>query len=427
MKKEIFNEKFKQVFVPEIKGHNKEGKLKIGKLLELVTDAAYHQDIKKHFGLEEVLDNYILIGNIDIAYDYVKYITEKFDYVNYYAFSKNVGTYIEQNETSKENEMYFVIEEPFNNEGEVLSQIIAKAEYDSINMFYKDRELSKHINYLKKNGFARLLENLNKSWENEFSINDKLNKRRNYRFVKEFNKMYLRSITSDQYNEYGVAFSFVVAMLALHKAMQNDKGLNFSITSLSLNESKIDIIVSANDSIYVEEIESHISSSISIRNNDLGNKSLSFTQTLKVTRLQNTEREIYIFPKPKVKENVTTKTAVSHGTSIGTVLTTIDSMSEVIYSTNEFVTTFKGFYKTKNYDELRAKIEEKLVTSNSPFKNVRELKDLFKRSAVQSVDNLAKLLDMCGRAEVIDMDFDLKFKLRYLISNVLLYGKNNLE
>ncbi|MGU3374435.1 hypothetical protein [Chryseobacterium sp. M5A1_1a] len=425
MKKEIFNEKFKQVFVPEIKGHNKEGKLKISKLLELVTDAAYHQDIKEHFGLEEVLDNYILIGNIDVAYDYVKYITEKFEYVNYYAFSKNVDTYIEKSETTKENDMYFVIDEPFNNAGEVLSQIIAKAEYDSVNMFYKDRELSKHINYLKKNGFTRPLENLNKSWETEFSINEKLNKRRNYRFVKEFNNMYLRSITSDLYNEYGVAFSFVVAMLALHKAMQNDKGLNFSITSLSLNESKIDIIVSANDSVYVEEIKSHISSSISIRNNDLGNKSLSFTQTLKITRLQNTEREIYIFPK--IKEDITTKTSVSHGTSIGTVLTTIDSMSEVIYSTNEFVTTFKGFYKTKNYDELRAKIEEKLVTSNSPFKNVRELKDLFKRNAVQSVDNLAKLLDMCGRAEVIDMDFDLKFKLRYLISNVLLYGKNNLE
>ncbi|SHE61338.1 hypothetical protein [Chryseobacterium vrystaatense] len=425
MTKEIFNEKFKQVFVPDIKGHNKEGKLKISKLLELITDASYHQDIKKHFGLEEAMNNYILIGNVDIAYDYVKYITEKFEYVNYYAFSKNVDTYIEQNETTKENEMYFVIDEPFNNEGEVLSQIIAKAEYDSVNMFYKDRELSKHINYLKKNGFTRPLENLNKSWETEFSINEKLNKRRNYRFVKESNNMYLRSITSDQYNEYGVAFSFVVAMLALHKAMQNDKGLNFSITSLSLNESKIDIIVSANDSVYVEEIESHISSSISIRNNDLGNKSLSFTQTLKITRLQNTEREIYIFPK--IKEDVTTKTSVSHGTSIGTVLTTIDSMSEVIYSTNEFVTTFKGFYKTKNYDELRAKIEERLVTNNSPFKNVRELKDLFKRSAVQSVDNLAKLLDMCGRAEVIDMDFDLKFKLRYLISNVLLYGKNNLE
>lgn len=424
MKKEIFNEKFKQVFVPEIVGHKTEGKLKISKLLELITDDGYRQEIEKYFQLENQ-ENYILIGSIDTAYEYVKYITEKFDYVNYYAFSKNVRTYIEQNEDSNENEMYFVIDEPFNNEGEVLSQIIAKAEYDSVNMFYKDRELSKHINYLKKNGFTRPLENLNKSWETEFSLNDKLNKRRNYRFVKEFGKMYLRSITSDQYNEYGVAFSFVVAMLALHKAMQSDKGLNFSITSLSLNESKIDIIVSANDSVYVKEIESYISSSISIRNNDLGNKSLSFTHTLKITRLQNTEREIYIFPK--IKEDVAAKTAISHGTSIGTVLSTIDSMSDVIYSAKEFVTTFKGFYNARTYDELRAKIEEKLVTNNSPFKNVRELRDLFKRSAVQNIDNLAKLLDMCGKAEMIDMDFDLKFKLRYLISNVLLYGKNNLE
>lgn len=425
MKKEIFNEKFKQVFVPEIVGHNTEGKLKISKLLELITDDFYRQKIEKHFALQDVQDNYVVIGNVDTAYNYVKYITEKFEYLNYYAFSKNVETYMEQNEDNKQNEIYFVIDEPFNEEGEIVNQIIAKAEYDSVNMFYKEVELSKHINYLKKNGYTRPLESLNKAWKTEFLLNGKLNKRRNYRFVKEAGKLYLRSINSELYNEYGVAFAFVVGMLALDRLMRNEKGVNFSITSLSLNESKIDIIVSSNDSVYVEEIQSYISSSISIRNNDLGNKSLSFTNTLKITRQQNTEREIYIFPK--VKEDINSKTIIRHSEGIEKVFATIDSINGIMDSSSEFVKTFKGFHKTNSYDELRAKIEEKLITNNSPFKGVKELRDLFKRSAVQSIDNLAKLLDMCGKAEMIDMDFDLKFKLRYLISNVLLYGKNNVE
>lgn len=76
-------------------------------------------------------------------------------------------------------------------------------------------------------------------------------------------------------------------------------------------------------------------------------------------------------------------------------------------------------------DELRAKIEEKVISNNSPFKGITELKKLFERSASQHIDNLAKLLEICQKAEMVDMDYDLKFKLRYIISNTLLYGKNN--
>ena len=67
---------------------------------------------------------------------------------------------------------------------------------------------------------------------------------------------------------------------------------------------------------------------------------------------------------------------------------------------------------------------QKIINNNSPFKGVQKLKDLFQRSTSQHIDNLAKLLEICQKAEMIDMDYDLKFKLRYLISNVLLYGKN---
>ena len=70
-------------------------------------------------------------------------------------------------------------------------------------------------------------------------------------------------------------------------------------------------------------------------------------------------------------------------------------------------------------------IEEKIISNNSPFKEVKELKSLFTRSTSQHIDNLAKLLEVCQKAEMINMDYDIKFKLRYLISNVLLYGKNS--
>mgnify|MGYP003563789231 FL=1 len=92
---------------------------------------------------------------------------------------------------------------------------------------------------------------------------------------------------------------------------------------------------------------------------------------------------------------------------------------------DEYIKDFKGIANTNTPDELRAKIEEKIISNNSPFKEVKELKSLFTRSTSQHIDNLAKLLEVCQKAEMINMDYDIKFKLRYLISNVLLYGKNS--
>lgn len=61
------------------------------------------------------------------------------------------------------------------------------------------------------------------------------------------------------------------------------------------------------------------------------------------------------------------------------------------------------------------------------FKGLTQLQGLFERKKDQQITNLQNLLEMCGKAEMLDIDFDLKFKLRYLISNVLLYGNNTIK
>ena len=114
-----------------------------------------------------------------------------------------------------------------------------------------------------------------------------------------------------------------------------------------------------------------------------------------------------------------------HYEAVKNAVSQFKKVYNTIYSVDDYVKDFKGIAKTHSPDELRAKIEEKIVNNNSPFKGVQKLKDLFQRSTSQHIDNLANLLEICQKAEMIDMDYDLKFKLRYLISNTLLYGKNN--
>lgn len=84
-----------------------------------------------------------------------------------------------------------------------------------------------------------------------------------------------------------------------------------------------------------------------------------------------------------------------------------------------------SYSKANSYDELRAKIEHKIKNTNSPFRKVKKLADLFSREKTGQINNLETLLKICAASNEIKIEYDLKFKLRYLISNVLLYNSNN--
>lgn len=431
---EIFKKPFVQVTVPPFEKQNSQNKIKAEKLLNLIEDEKIKNAIINHHGLSS-LDFHIQVDNVDLCYKYVEYITSKYEYLNLKSVNNKVTTFVAQSqESDKKQELFFDFDTLFDEDGVAYSSLRAKAEYDSVSMFYKDRELSKYINYLKSSNARSignlkdrniLIEDVNNSWKKQYERNPLTQSERKFRFLKDKNGNYfLRSITSDSYYEYGIAFSFVISILSLHKMMVKEKGVNFSISSLSLNESKFDMVISTGNPLYVKEIDNYITSSILIKNNDLGDRSLSFTHSLKLTPLQNDERKILLFPKFNDKE-IKYKMSASHSTGIKKVLKTFDNIESVIYLVDDYVKDFKGFVKTKSPDELRAKIEEKVISNNSPFKGITELKKLFERSASQHIDNLAKLLEICQKAEMVDMDYDLKFKLRYIISNTLLYGKNN--
>lgn len=432
---EIFKKPFVQVTVPPFKKQNSQNVIKAEKLLNLIKDEEFKKAIITHYGLSS-LDFYINIGNIDTAYNYVEYVSNKYEYINNLWSNNNhvKASFLASEENDSKAELYFDFDFLYDKEdGLTYNDIKAKVEYDSSSQFYNDRELSKYINYLKsKNnkGLSSirdrniLIDDVNDSWKKHYARNPKSILERRFKFLKDKQgNYYLKSISSKFYKEYGVSFCFVIAMLALHKAMENDKGLNLDINTLSLNESKIDIIVSSGNAVFIEEIGQFISSSILINNNDLGNKSLSFTHSLKLTPLQNDENKIYLFPKFKSNE-LKYKISTSHKSDVFDVLSVFDNLSSVIHSNDEYIKDFKTIATTNTPDELRQKIEEKILNSNV-FKGVHKLKDLFKRSPVQHVDNLAKLLEICQRAEMIDMDYDLKFKLRYWISDILLYGKSS--
>ena len=148
---EIFKNPFVQITVPPFERNAFQNKLKAEKLLSLIKDEKIKQDLISHYHLSS-LDFYIQVDNIDACFKYIEYITSKYEYLNLKSLNNQVETFVEDSEESDDKRgLFFNFNTLFDDDGVLYSSIKAKAEYDSVSMFYGDRELSKYINYLKSN------------------------------------------------------------------------------------------------------------------------------------------------------------------------------------------------------------------------------------------------------------------------------------
>ena len=387
-------------------------------LLKLVDDNHLRQMIINKYSLDV---NYkIEIDKVEYLFNLIKQYSKRFNLIRLESkesdvacelkFDSHTPIYIFNIKNGREDELFF-------------DSIEAEAIYDSISLFYNDKSLSQYVKSLGKHSAKkRLLSDLNDSWRNYYNTNDKSIKTKLFRILNYNDDYYLKSINSSSYKEYGIAESFVMAIVELDKFKRENPGVEFMISSVSISESKLDLIVSQKKSVKLGDI-GFLRSSISIRNEDQGNTSFGVYNTLEFYPSSEATNKIYLFPKQdknEIKNSVTSKHTVSSENFLGT----FSNISQLFSLSEEMKKDFQFYNGSKNYDELRSKIEERLITNNSPFKSIKKLKDLFSREKTGQIDNLETLLRICAESDSIEMDYDLKFKLRYLISNVLLYNSN---
>ena len=293
--------------------------------------------------------------------------------------------------------------------------IWATSIYDSIDQFYEEWKLSSHINYLKKNRLNRELEKINKIWLGQ---QRKHKKKRFLKLLKsQDNFWYLRSVSSVSFREYGTAFTFVYTILLLN-SLENQGRL--SIELLNLNESKISMVISHGIGKEIEGV-GYIKSSIHMENNDLAYKAFKITKQVILTPKVDNANSISIQVPTKGSIN-DVKFSVSHKCSLIVLHNRMREINEEFLSTNEFEEEFQNILKTKSPDGLRSVIEQKIIRSKI-LKDCKKLRDLFSPHRQGFIDNMAKLIDLCGKAELLDIDYDLKSKLRDIISEVLVFKR----
>jgi hypothetical protein len=397
------------------------GRLKVSQLMTLLEKHPYLPEVAEAFKTEDSKDEIIIVDHVDTVFKRIKYINAHFERFSIRAQSKHIS--IRESaapiaDLANPNPLIFNFSE-YAAIDEVNDDLDCYAIYDSKNTYFDTYDMAKYANRLYKIGLGELAR-YNLDFFKDLATSDRrFNKHQSYRLVANNDQIFLRGITSvDRYFEYGVDFTFVVAMLTLHRDMKKQEGNQYAITSCAISESKLELIVSEK-LLKDAGAFGKVSSATIVTTNDLGQGSLNFTKIIRVGgRLHN---GVYLFPGGEnAKQN---KLFISHRTGPKRTIESLNELHTLLNDTDEFINELHEVNGIKTPDELRARILFKLTNHRSAFKEIKALNDIFKTKIDNEIKDFAKLLEMCNKAEELDIDYDLKDKLRYIISDIILSGK----
>lgn len=397
------------------------GKLKVETLCELIEDHPYKAALYKVFEIEKIKNEIIAIDHIDTIFNRVNHFNKNYKRHGILGQTKDINVYEEMKDIdgAKEKVVIFHFEE-YVVIDELKQDLKAVAKYDAKNTFLDDYVMTKYANNLFKIGQGDLARQNVQYFKDLASSSDNYNKHKSFRLVDVDGITYLRGITSiNKYFEYGVDFTFVVAMLLFHENMKNNKGTEYEIKSAALNESKLELIVSEK---YLKDAGSFgkVSTAAKVTTNDLGQGSLNFLNIINVGKVD--KHGFYLFPKSSKIENP--RLVISHTTKPENVFTALNGVGSLLNTSDKFIKELHDIKTIKSPDELRMKIQAKIDHPRSSFKGIKKLSDIFKTKIDNDISHLSKLLEMCNKAEELEIDYDLKDKLRYLISDIILYGSS---
>ncbi|UEG51842.1 hypothetical protein LLH06_12800 [Mucilaginibacter daejeonensis] len=398
------------------------GRLKVSLLMTLLADHPYKDQVAETFKIAEIEEEYILVDHIDTLFKKISNINKNFHRFAVNAQSKHIN--IRQSEEPVKNlsnplPLVFNFEE-YAEVDEVKTDLDCYAIYDSKNTYFDTYDMAKYANRLYKDGLGELAQHNLDYFKALAGGHKKYNRYRSYRMVVSDGQVFLRGITSvDRYYEYGVDFAFVVSMLALHRDMKKHEGNRYAITSAAASESKLEIIVADKDLKDAGPF-GKASSAIIITTNDLGQGSLNYQKIIRVGgRLHG---GVYLFNSKE--EANKSELIISHRTGPKKTLESLSELDMLLNDTQDFINDLLSIKTIKTPDELRARIEYKLTNPRSAFREIRELRDIFKTKISNEIKAFAKLLEMCDKAEQLEIDYDLKDKLRYIISEIILNKKS---
>lgn len=414
-------ERFKQKQI-RLNEETSTGKIKVSRLIKLLDGHPYEKKIKDAFKIKDIESEVVAVGNIDTVCRVLEHIKNEYILYSLRAYTKDISFSRGKEKIDgirDENPIIFNLNNFVNEDGEIIDKSLsAYAIYDSKSQFFDVFSMSKYANMLFDKKLDKLTE-INLNFFRGLSAGSDFNKHQSYRLIENNGETFVRGITSLNYKEYGVDFSFVTAMLMLHKYMKSQLGNNYTITFASLNESKLELIISSNDLIDAGDF-GKVRSAISVKTNDLGKGAFSITHIVNVVVKGG---GFYLYPKNNQvrKKNI----SINHGrTSVSKAIETLRELEDFYDYASLFAKDLKDVRGIKSPNDLRKRILLKFAHPLSALKPIeKKLSRLFNTVLSNDIKDFAALLEMCRKAEELDIDYDLKEKVRVEISEIILNQK----
>lgn len=398
-------------------------RIKVSKLMSLLENHPYRVQVEKSFQTKSIEGEFITIDYVDVLFKEIKRLIEEYRRFNIKAQTKDISLveYTKEVEGISGTPIKFIFDRYKDSQGDELDDLHAFAIHDSRNMFLNEYDMAKYANRLYKDQHYGLVRQNVEYFRSLAAQSAKTNRLRSYRLIEHGNELFVRGITSvNQYNEYGIDFAFVTAILMFHEMIKSNSGDSYGISSAALSVSKLEMVINDKN---LKEAKGFgkVSSSTIISTNDLGNASFKFLNIVKVGILD--ARGVYIYSTPH--RDYKNEAIITHNTKAVNALSAVQEAKSIIRSSEEFIAELEAIKGISTPDDLRSRILLKLEAINSPFRKIKSVRDLFKPIIANKIENFSKLLEMCRKAEELDINYDLKEKLRVIMSDIIINKRSN--
>lgn len=328
------------------------------------------------------------------------------------------------------NEEDFTLQFHNLNSSEYLSQLnipylTTKTKYSSRNDFFSwYYGMDKYASELMRNGLDSILyQNIELLKESNIA-----EQKRKYRILHDLNKdeFFVRAIISlDRYNNYDNNITILIALLSLHKKMQ-EENITYSLNRVEYNESYMKIFFEEDNKKKLGDL-GYVKNIIQVSNDEVKREALKFEAISNIEFIdsETNQQEIIIqssFSKrPKIKTNIL---AIAHSLSPDKLAEKLEEIGNSVKIHEELFKLISDISKIKDPLQIIHLVKE-LV------KNARDENFKAHRIKIQNiiethvVDNMIQLLTLFSKMELItENDIEASEYVRYIIYQSLIEKKS---
>lgn len=386
--------------------------IRVNKLLTLIEDSPYFDDILKYFNIDSDNDELIQIKGANTLFTVIKSLNKKYSKVDLISNLKNIhfnysdGFSIDFSDLTLDG--YF---DEYSKDT-ISAKPIHSGERDFFSNLY---DIDKYAGKLITKGYGDILD------QNLELLKTKEEHVRKYRLLHDIDEdtFYLRAIVSEgRYYNYDNSLTLVIALLKLYFETKLS-GANYFLDSCEFNESFIRIFFKTSEKKELKGV-GFLENTLQVSNDEIKREALRFSNVCSISFKDAEDNDQAIFIKPKdIKSRVL---SIPHGTGPDKAFKKLEGFTK---SKEIFQTMFdeiKSISKIKDHNQIVHLVRTKI--ENSTTEDIKRNKQEFNKMLLRDIKSTTQLLDTFNKLMLLEgLEIDAKEYLRYLIYEALVERK----